>query len=364
MINGKLKGVNMFSFVFLAMTSIRLITLPGDIVKYAKTDAWLSVLLIGILSIMNGYVFYFIAAKHPGLNFVQINIKLLGKIMGKVVALIICIYVFMSVGLSLRLLSNGIKVFLLDKTPSLVIILVFISACAYCLIKGIKTISIVFDIFLPIILLFSIVPLFLTYKNADLKNLLPVLHKGFKPVIAGSLQMIDPALGGSIIAYVMPYFENIKETKKWILLGVIVSIVFYFLIVVMSIMVLGVKEIEYLNYPTITLAKAVELKAEVFERTESFFMATWIPKALTTMVIYYIASTMCIKEIFNTGKTNIVILAQLTAFVIIALIPDNIVQLYDYLKINNMLAIFLDLIYVPIFLFIVILKDRGEKSHG
>lgn len=130
MINGKLKAVNMFSFVFLSMTSIRLITLPGDIVKYAKTDAWLSVLLLGILSIANGYVFYFIAVKHPGLNFVQINIKLLGKVMGKVVALIICIYIFMSVGLSLRLLTNGIKVYLLDKTPSLVIILIFISSCS------------------------------------------------------------------------------------------------------------------------------------------------------------------------------------------------------------------------------------------
>jgi spore germination protein len=361
--SGKLKPVNMFSFVFLSMTSIRLITLPGDIVKYAKTDAWLSVLLLGILSIANGYVFYFIAVKHPGLNFVQINIKLLEKVMGKVVALIICIYIFMSVGLSLRLLTNGIKMYLLEKTPSLVIILIFIFACAYCLIKGIKTISIVFDILLPILLLFSIAPLFLTYKNADIKNLLPVLHKGFKPVIAGSLQMIDPALGCAIIAYVMPYFENVKETKKWILFGVIVSIVFYLLIVVMSITVLGVDEIQHLNYPTTALAKAVELKSEVFERAESFFMATWIPKALTTIVIFYIASTMCIKEFFNTRKTNIVIAAQLPVFVMIALFPDNIVQLNDYLSINNMLAIFLDLIYIPIFLFIVIFKDRGEKSH-
>lgn len=176
--------------------------------------------------------------------------------------------------------------------------------------------------------------------------------------------MIDPALGCSIIAYVMPYFENIKETKKWILSGVILSIVFYLLIVIMSIAVLGVKEIQYLIYPTIVLPKAVELKSEVFERAESFFMATWIPKALTTIVIFYIVSTMCIKEFFNTGKTNIVILAQLPIFVMIALFPDNIVQLYNYLNINNMLAIFLDLIYIPIFLSIVIFKDRGKKSHG
>jgi spore germination protein len=320
MMSGKLKGVNMFSFVILSMTGIRLITIPGDVVKYAKTDAWLSVILLSILAISNGYVFYFIAAKYPGLNFIQINIRVLGKTIGKVVAVIICLYIFITNGLSLRLFSTGIKMYLLDKTPSIVIMLIFISACSYCLIKGIKTTSIVLDIFLPIILLLTIILLLMPYKNADIKNLLPTLHNGLKPVITGSLQMIDPAIGCAIIAYIMPYFENIKETKKWIISGIIVSIIFYLLIISMCIMVVGVKEISYLNYPAIALTKAVELKAEVFERTESLFMATWIPNALTTVIIYYIASTMCIKEIFNTKKINIAILAQIPFFIIIALL--------------------------------------------
>lgn len=362
--DGKLKGVNMFSFVVLSMTSIRLITLPTDIVQYAKTDAWLSVLLLGFLSIINGYIFYYIASKYPNLNFIQINIKVLGKVMGKATALCICIYVFITNGLSLRLFSNSIKVFLLDKTPSIIIVLVFIGACAYCMLKGIKTISIFFDIFLPVILILTITLLLLPYKNADIKNLLPVLHNGLKPVIAGSLQMIDPAIGCAIIAYIMPYFEDIKATKKWIFLGIGVAIGFYFLMITMCIMVIGVNEIQYLNYPSVALTKAVQLKAEVFERTESLYMATWIPNALTTIVVYYIASTMCIKEIFNTKKTKPVILVQLPFFIAISLFPHNTVELQNYLQINNMLAIFLNLIYLPIFFFVVWLKNRGESKHA
>lgn len=361
-IRGKLKAVNMLSLLILTMLSIRLIILPRDIIEHAKCDAWISIIVVGIISYISAYIFYSISMKYPKLNFAEISTKVLGAFLGKISILIITIYTMTAIGLFLRLFSESIKTFLLEETPSIVVIIVLICACSYCLIKGIKTISIIYDILLPGVLVIIVTILFMTYKNAEFKNLLPCLHNGFRPVISGSLHAIQPALGCGIISYIMPYFEEAKETKKWINVAVAVAIFVYLLLIIMSLAVLDVMEIQQLNFPTISLAKTIDMREEIFERTESFFMAAWIPNAFTTIVTFYIITTLNIKELFNVKKAsgiNKIILLQTPFFVTIALLPRNVPKLNEYLILSNKVAAYLNLGYLPVFFLIVLMKGKG-----
>lgn|GEM_PF-2322438 len=359
MTNGKLKAISMMSIVILTMIHVTLINLPKDVIKYAKTDAWISIIILAIAAMACAYAFYSMSIKYPRMNFAEINTKVLGNFFGRLCIIIITIYYIVFISISIRLFQESIEAYLLDRTPKIVVIGVFIYVCAYCLIKGVRTTSILFDILLPGVLIIVLGILLMTYKNADFKNIMPVMHNGFKPVIRGSVEGSDTVLSCCIISYIMPYFEDAKKTKKWILIAVGIAMFIYFLLILMSLAVFGVIEVEYLNFPAVSLAKTIEMEVEIFERTESFFMAAWIPNAITSIIVFYIITTLNIKELFKVKSKkgiNRIILFQIPIFLIIALIPKNIIELYKYLLISNKFAVGLILGYLPIFFLITTIK--------
>jgi spore germination protein len=360
--NKKLKGISMLSFVVSGMIGVRLLTIPRDVAIYAKTDSWISLILIGVLSFLNAFALYWLCLKHPGLNFPQINEKVFGKVLGKLAVFIILTYKIATIGLSLRLFNDNVNIFLLENTPRLVVISIMLGSCVYCVTRDIRSISIVLDILLPIILIITFFLILLSSKGAEPKNLLPVFHVGIRPVIKGAAQVIDPILSISIIAYVMPYFEDIKSTKKWIFFGVGISAAIYLATMVMCITVFGHEEIERLTYPVLSLSQSLKLETQIFERAETLFMATWIPITLTTIVVAYISTNLNLKTLFNTQKNRLIIYGQIPVVMFIALLPRNAREVSTYLNYENTVAVFLNFVYFPLLLITAAIKGRKVKK--
>lgn len=359
---GKLKSINMFSILVQGLIGIRILTLPRDVIKYAKSDSWISMIIVYGITLLTAYTFYWISMKYKGLDFSQINVAVLGEFFGRLTLIPIILYVTLTIGLSLRLFAYSIQIFLLDKTPIIVVMSLALISCLYCLKKDIKTISIVMDIFLPVVLISWLLLVILPIASADPGNLLPVLHRGIEPVLMGTLQIIDPILPSGIIAFIMPYFEETKSIKKYIFWAITVSSFIYLSIITISLMVFGSNEINYILYPTLTLTKSIQSKSIILERAESFFMVSWIPITVTTLVINYFACTLSIKTLFNTKKDNLIIFVLLPVFLIIALIPQNIVELLKYLDYNAILALLINFLYLPFFTSVVYFKARRKRS--
>ncbi|TYQ16480.1 UNVERIFIED_CONTAM: spore germination protein (amino acid permease) [Acetivibrio alkalicellulosi] len=359
----KLKDINMLAFVIQTMIGVRLLTLPRDLVAIASNDAWLSVVVAGLLALIIGYCFYWLGVKHRGLNISQIMEVVLGKFIGKIMQLFIFAYIILSIGLSARTFSDSIQLFLLDKTPRVLVILIIIFTCVYCVFKGLKTISILLDILLPFIIFFLILLLLLASTNMDIDNIHPVLYRGITPVLSGYVEIVHPYLGLGVVGYVMPYFTNPEKTKKWVFTGVFVVTLFYVAIVLMCIMVFGSKEINELVHPTIILSKTIELEAQLFERAESLFITAWIPITFSTMAVYYYASVLNLKAFLGTNRHNLMIYIQIPLIIIIALFPEDIIKAYHYLKINSYLALLLSIVVVILpFISIIRFRKGGVKT--
>ncbi len=357
----KLKDINMVSFIVNSMVSIRLLTLPRDVIQYAKNDGWISVLVMGFLSFFIGWFFYWIGNRYKGFNFSQICEKIYGKILAKIIMIGIMLYTLSSFGLGLRTFGDGIKIFLLDKTPLLLIISVMSLCCLYCLLKGIKTISIVMDILLPPILFFILLLVLLSTTNIDFISLQPIFYGGIKPILQGALQITDPFLDIGIIGYVLPYFSNNKGTARWIFLSIGIGILIHFIIVIMCILVFGCDEMKYLIFPTITLSKSIRLDVKILERAESFYMAAWIPITFTTLLLHYFISTLNLKALFNTKRDHLLIYGQIPIFFIIALLPQNIAEVFQFLHWNAQLSQILFFGLIPLTYMVELFKGRRKK---
>jgi spore germination protein (amino acid permease) len=362
----KLKGINMISILIHATIGIRIITLPRDVAKYAKNDAWLSVIFMYFVLLATAYSFYWIGSQYPGLNYSQINEVVLGKIIGKIMVVVIGVYIISSIGLSLRVFAESVRLFLLDRTPLNIIMTIMILTAMLCLKSGIKTISIIFDILLPALLFFVVFLITLPINAADPKNLLPVLHKGIKPVIRGAIEIVDPVLGCGAIGYVLPYIEKVKKKRMimYIFIGISITCFIYLAIMLLVIMIFGTNEIQFLMFPTITIYKAIALQTQVFERAEAIFMTAWIPTTFTTICVYYLAAVLNLKVLFNTKQDNIFIYILIVIVMIIANLPKDMAEMFKYLEYNAVLAQVLNLVYVPVFTSIVLYKVKRGKKYG
>lgn len=360
---GKLKSANMFSILIQGLMGIRVLSLPRDVIGYAKNDAWISMLIMYAITLVTAYAFYWTTTKYKELDAAQMHIAVFGGFLGRIFLIPIIFYIIITVGLSLRLFAYSIKIFLLDKTPVSVIIFLMLISCLYCIRKDMKTISIVLDILLPIVLISTLLPVVLPIKSADPGNLLPVLHRGIKPVILGTLQIVDPLMPCAIIAFILPYFNERKSVKKYIFWAVTVTSFIYLSIIVVCLMIFGTNEIDYLLFPTLTLTKAIQTSALVFERAESLFMISWIPITFSTILLNYIPCKLTLKVFFNVKKDNLIIYGVFPVFFIIAMLPQNIVEVTRYLKYTGTLAVGMNFIYLPFFCLMIYLKNRRKKKN-
>jgi spore germination protein (amino acid permease) len=348
------------------MIGIRIVTLPRDVARYAKNDAWISMIIVYFVTLATAYAFYWIALQYPGLNFSQINEVVLGKVLGKVIMVAIGVYTISSVGLSLRVFAESIRIFLLDRTPLNLIMIIMILTVVLCLRSGIKTTSILFDILLPILLFFIAFLVILPITAADPKNILPVLHNGIKPVLRGAREIVDPVIACGIIGYVLPYFEQTKKESmiKYIFFSITLTSAIYLATLLLVIMIFGVNETQNLMFPTITIHKAIALQTQVFERAEAIFMTAWIPTTFTTLCCYYLVAVLNTKSLLNIKKDNLIFYILIVSTMFIANIPKDMAEMFRYLEYNAILAQILNLIYIPIFTFIVIYKVKRGKKYG
>lgn len=360
----QLEDINILSFVIHGMVGLRLLSLPRDIVVHAENNGWISVLVGGVIAYFIGFGVYWLATQFPDLNLSQIIIVVLGKYIGRMILIGIGIYTITSVALALRSFGVSVKIFLLDKTPLYIIISTTLLILVYGVSKGIKTISIMFDVLLPFVLASIAVLILFATTTMEIKNLLPVFSQGVTPIMKGALQTTHPFLGVGILGYILPYCKDVKKTKKWIDVGIFIVIGIYLAIIIMCIMVFGVKEINQLIFPTISLSKTIRLKTELFERLESLFMTIWMPISFTTILGHYWASILNSKALFNTKRGHLIMWINVPIIFFIALYPENVVQLNYFLSLSNRLAQILTFGVLPIVVIATWVYKRREKHHA
>jgi len=344
------------------MVSIRLLTLPREIAEHAKNNGWMSVLLMGAYIFFVGYAFYWLGTKHKNLTFSQICEVLFGKLIGKILIVGIGIYTIASFALALRILGDGMQLYLLDTTPLIVVIAIMILVCVYCIFKGIKTISIILDILLPLILFFTTMLIILSISSAEIMNIRPVFYGGIKPIAKGALEVGDPLLSVGTIGYILPYFKDIKKMKKYIFIGISISISVYFLVILMTILVFGSDELNFLIFPTITMSKSIRVEVKILERAESLFMAAWIPITFTTLLLLYLVSTLNLKALFNSKRDRLIIISQIPLFLILALYPKNISEVFKLGELKDIGGQMLIFVIVPLAVLAQLIKERRVKS--
>jgi spore germination protein KB len=226
----------------------------------AKQDAWLGTLVGISFGLLLTCIYGSLARRYPGLTLMEMNEKILGKWTGKGLSFLFFFYFLILTAGLLRMIGDFITTHIMPETPIQAIEIIFMLIVVYGARLGLETFSRTAEIVLPWILMFFFLLIFSLLPEIEIKNVFPVLEEGFKPVIkAAFLSLGVPFSDIVIFLMITPYISPSKKLGKVLFIATLTGGAILFVIVLMSILVLGPSQTAQLNYPIYVLAQKVNI---------------------------------------------------------------------------------------------------------
>ena len=283
---GKLEAI---SLILVVMINGIVLNIPNIIILQTKTGSVINVIFISILAVIFTIIICKLFQPFYGKDILDISEYVGGKILRTIVGILFIALFLLVSTLSIRYLSNSLKVIYFNDSPLIFILLFFLAPAIFINKYGLKAISGVNLIFIPIIILSLVFLLVSVNENASLLRIFPILGDGFfETFIAGSTNIF--AFTGLAYLYFMP--SLLKDSKHFKSVSII-SVVVSALCLIFSIISL------IITLPAITstdemlsiylLTRMIEI-AQFLERLDAIFIFIWIIAliSLLSLTFFYI----------------------------------------------------------------------------
>ncbi|QED49249.1 GerAB/ArcD/ProY family transporter [Cytobacillus dafuensis] len=328
-----------------------------SVTKYSYQDAWISVLLAGLLLHIIVWMIYKIAEEVNG-DIVTAHEYVVGKIVGKIISSLFIPYFFIYALTVLRSYIEVIQVWMFPEVSTFWFTFAFMILCIYIIYGG-------FRVVVGIAFFGLVIPsyLFLTFgyniKYADFSHLLPIFDTSIKNIILGSYQMSLTLVGFEIILFFYPFIKEPQKSKKWAHFALLTSTLLYTGLMILAIAYFSELKIEKSIWATLTMWKIVQLP--FVERFEYIGIASWNLVILPNVCVSIWVASRLIKRIFHLKHRNGVVIIALFMLIIISFI-DTREKINVLNNFTGKMGFGFTFIYIPLlYICIMIAKKVKEK---
>jgi spore germination protein len=299
-------------------------TLSRDAGKAVGTpDAWISVILGGIIALFFGYVVTKLSQRFPGQTFYQYSQIVAGKFLGKIHGILLIVYFLSLGGFQMRAMGELVRMYLLDNTPIEVVMMVFLWVGLYLVDAGIQPIGRICELYFPITVIILLLTLALAWPIFEWDNVRPILGEGMVPALKGIKSTALAFTGFETMFFLPAFMKEPKKAVQAVLIGIGVPILLYTLVVFITIGSLTWDEEITLTWPLMSLAKAIDLPGGFFERFESLFSVLWVIKNYTAFVPNYYFACLGLEELCRKNY-RVFMYGLLPMFYLVAIYPSNL----------------------------------------
>jgi spore germination protein KB len=257
---GKISHTQLFILILMFEIGNSILLVPFLMTAAAKQDAWISILLGIFIGILLIGIFGTLAKRYSNLTLMEINEKILGKWAGKGLSILFFFYFLILTSGLLRIVGDLIITHIMPETPIQAIEIIFMLIVIYGTRLGLETFSRTSEMVFPWILLFFFLLIFFLIPEIQFKNLFPVFEGGIKPVIRAAYYSLGiPFADLVIFLMITPFVSPSKKLGKVFILSTLTGGGIIFVIVIMSIFILGPGLTSQLNFPIYVLAQKVNI---------------------------------------------------------------------------------------------------------
>ncbi|WP_404451297.1 spore germination protein [Virgibacillus necropolis] len=342
---------------------VGILSLPRDLAAATTaSDGVVAILVGGGLAVLFTWLLAKLTIRFPNQSFFTFSSTILSKPVAVVISLLFAVIWLGITAFEVRRIADVSKQYLFDRTPVEVIALCFLLVVIYAVSGSRAGLFRLNMMFLPIILLIALVVFVFNLGFFDPNQLLPMFETDFKGYVKGVHTGLLSYLGFVVVLFYIGLVDNPKNAPKKAAIGMCIPVVLYVMLFLLCIGVFGHSVTANLLYPTIELAKGIEIPGGFFERFESVFFIIWIMAIFNTTAMALDIVVLSLNSIFNhTKKIKVIILVAPIVFSV-SMFPQDLIEVTKLGSIVSNVA-FSYTIFIGVFLF-VIAKLRKVKPVG
>jgi len=226
----------------------------------AGRDIWLAYLIALAVSMVFALMYARILSHGPGKDFFETLESMTGKVWSRVILIPMAVYLLQFLTNVLKHFSQFIDSAGIPSAPPIVPYLGMGLLAVLAVYYGIEILGKWSEIFVYIVIAFSVISGLLLTRNMDFQHLLPLMREGVQPIGKGALQVISfPLCQVAAFLFVLPAFKDKKAPYKVFSWGLLIGFVLIFIVALGDILVLGINQMERLYYPSFTTLSIVKV---------------------------------------------------------------------------------------------------------
>ncbi len=292
----------------------------------AKQDAWLAILLGTGTGVCMFLVYDHLCHQYDERPLTQYVRIIFGKYIGSLLALLYIFYFFYLAARVLRDFGDLLLSSTLEKTPMFVIngiLMIVIGGAVY---YGLEVIGRTGEIILPFMTLLALITaISISFSEIfHIENLLPVLEKGWKPVITAAFPLTVTFPFGETIVFsmILPYVSAKSHSRKTGLKAILISGLILTVTVVTNIAVLGVSQASSEQFPLLTTVGKINV-GNFIQRVDAVALSALILGGFFKISIFFYAGVSGMKELFSIEKKKHILFLVAGFAVVIATYSVN-----------------------------------------
>ncbi|WP_168118696.1 endospore germination permease [Paenibacillus sp. HB172176] len=343
---------------------VGVLTLPLFAVQAAGSGAPFVTFLGVLLAFVGLLLITLLGMRFPKQTIIQYSETLIGKALAWIGSVLIISFFAVLTSLTAREFGEVVVTSVLKTTPVEVTVIVMLLLAAISTRNNITTFAYIHTFYFTFLLVPALLIVALSLKNAETINLLPIMGNERRGMLAGTLTIAALFQGSFILSAIIPAMKMPAKAMKACLWGMLIAGGLYIIIVVAAVSVFGAEEIKKLLWPTLELAKATSLPANILERLDAAFLAVWVTAVFTTLFSSYFLTIHSTSQLFRLKEHKMLSFFVLPFVFVMAMIPLNIVQMYEIIVNVGRYGLYITIGYPGILWLLAILrKKRGHLGE-
>lgn len=266
------------------------IFIPYLIVQQAGRDGWVSVLAASLIMLPVSATIISLTLRFTRRSLIEYLQIILGRLPGRLIGLLYLFAILVVGAITLRELEEIMTLAFMTKTPQIVFGIIAICLSTYVVYSGFEVLNRVNGIVLPFGLFFLTFVIISVLPNADIANYLPILEKGFKQTVSGSLILVSQMAEGYLLLSALPFATQPRKIIGAAFIG-IPLLIGALLLGTISIPVFGLESTLRLTMPALELARLIDFPG--LPRLDILIMSGWIAGIiLKVSVLHYLLALL------------------------------------------------------------------------
>jgi spore germination protein (amino acid permease) len=350
-----ISSAELFFLLIGSIIGVGILSLPGGVTNISKQDGWISTFIGGIYPIYIVLVSMIIIKRYPESNILNLSRAFFGKIIGNFLNFLFMVeYIFLALT-AISGSSHTVRAYSVYFMPQYKIVLIFVIISLYISMKGLKALTRLSTItfyLLCLVILTSLV----TFKEASLLNIKPILGSGAQKILKGSISTVYSYANIEFLLIIYPHVKEKNKILKTSLASIFVIMAIYTYTVFISIYYAGPDLLVKQLWPFLLVTESV--KIPVINNFRFIYIFIWIIMAfkLVAIDVYFTA-----KIYNNITKLNMKVFFMFLGLVILIstfFFPNDVVQRKILDKAMPWITLY-NIVYITSVAAFAFLKDKN-----